>query len=983
MTLKALFPVTQQFQNKNGSNLVGGKIYIYYQGRTSLATTYHDEEGTVVNPNPVLLDNNGRAAVFADTIYSYTIVVCDYYGKELFSQDITLHDAISTAEDVMVIGSNGSVKVDTTTLPNGVQYDLSVNTDIIATKKSVDDVKTDLNTLTGKVDNHTTQIGQIQEDINVIESTVVNKKDKQAELNFNGSATKTVKKITQNANGELNVEFADIDLPQEVPNVEITSEDKSIKVSETTDVQTNTKKFDLSVQDGGTTYSAGDAIDLTNDTISVKYGKGLEITTDNKLQLKVGQGLTLGNDTLELTIKDLATSITDFRTGDVIAVDGPSGTAKMLATNLLKETAENVGNDLEASATSALLPYGKTFSLQKSNLIGLKDGYVESDGTIQSSLQHKYAEIPLGGIKTISVTLPGGDSSSFYAVVYQDESGTWNAKAPLNVGGEIVVSVPVQLGGKLYLNYFSNFGDITFSAEYYKSEEVFASKAFADNKFGSVIKDNAKEIVIVDKGFGSGLELIGNSQFTFNDGYYDNSGYHSSNKHNYVELDPSQIASITVTTSSSSTVHIPLIVKKSGNTYTGYLDANVLGAQTKDFSDVDLAGCRLFVNALTTVSSISVTSADEGTIVEKSVNKLAGAVADERIVMKSNAGLIMPEGLSLGKKLTIDPFAITPYKTGYYIASNGAETHNSNGAYFVFDAHGIKSIKITGSGSGLSSIFHVIIEYPNGERQTWMRTNETSVTITFQKGEIAKIYINRFGGISLSWEIEWYAKQEMIDFDTRTFPNVVRKPFNWSTKKVLVVGDSIAKGFVNGTTITAYTWAYWLNQKLGFASLTNGAVGGATFTDSTYKIKSQLENHHTDDVNLIFIAGGVNDWMIGASYSDVYNAVTEVIAYIKDNYPANTEIIFVTPIEPGGYHLYDKTKRTGLDSLDDIRQAITDAAIANDTDNLISVVDGKTFGFPNIACKSSFISIAFGDRLHPSELGYRNIYAPALLERIG
>lgn len=534
-------------------------------------------------------------------------------------------------------------------------------------------------------------------------------------------------------------------------------------------------------------------------------------------------------------IKDWATTITAFRTGDVIPVDGPQGTAKMSKDDLLRETAENIGNDLDASATSALLPYGKTFALQKSNLIGLKFGYVVSDGTIQSSLLHKYAEIPLGGIKSISVTLPGGGFSDLYAVVYQDEGGVWNAKAPLNVGGEIVVSIPVQLGGKLYLNYFSTFGDITFSVEYYKAD----------------------------------------------------------------------------------------IVKKIG-----------------------------------------------------------GIVADERIVMKSNAGLVMPEGLSLGRKLTIDPFAITPYKAGYYIARNGAETYNSKGAYFVFDVHGIKSIKITGLGLGLSTIFHVIIEYPNGERQTWMQTNETSVTITFQKGEIAKVYINRFEGISLSWEIEWYTKQEMVDFDTRTFPNVVRKPFNWSTKKVLVVGDSIARGFVNGTTVTRYTWSYWLNQKLGFASLTNGAVGGATFTDSTYKIKTQLENHHTDDVNLIFICGGVNDWMIGASYLDVYNAVTEVIGYIKDNYPANTEIIFVTPIEPGGYHLYDKTKRTGLDSLDDIRQAITDAAIANDTDNLISVVDGKTFGFPNVEGKSSFISVAFGDRLHPSELGYRNIYAPALLERI-
>ena len=40
-------------------------------------------------------------------------------------------------------------------------------------------------------------------------------------------------------------------------------------------------------------------------------------------------------------IKDWAVSITSFRTGDVIAVDGPNGTAKMSKDDLLKETAEN------------------------------------------------------------------------------------------------------------------------------------------------------------------------------------------------------------------------------------------------------------------------------------------------------------------------------------------------------------------------------------------------------------------------------------------------------------------------------------------------------------------------------------------------------------------------------------------------------------------------------------------------------------------
>ena len=124
-----------------------------------------------------------------------------------------------------------------------------VNTDIVNLNQSVDDVKTDLNNLTDTVNNHTTQIGGLQTDVESIESSLANKKDKQTELNFNGSATKTIKSITQDVNGVINVEYENIDLPQEVPNVEITSDDNSVNVVESTDVQTNTKSYDISVSD--------------------------------------------------------------------------------------------------------------------------------------------------------------------------------------------------------------------------------------------------------------------------------------------------------------------------------------------------------------------------------------------------------------------------------------------------------------------------------------------------------------------------------------------------------------------------------------------------------------------------------------------------------------------------------------------------------------------------------------------------------------
>src|SRR5574344_506620 len=136
-----------------------------------------------------------------------------------------------------------------------------------ASVKSVDDVKSDLSNLTDDVNTHTTEIGQIKEEVKGIESSLINKKDKQTANTFTGSSTKTVKTITQNANGEMHVEFEDINLPPEVPNVEITSEDNSVQVTETTDVQTNTKTFDLSVTES--VKSKIKDIIISNDTLVI------------------------------------------------------------------------------------------------------------------------------------------------------------------------------------------------------------------------------------------------------------------------------------------------------------------------------------------------------------------------------------------------------------------------------------------------------------------------------------------------------------------------------------------------------------------------------------------------------------------------------------------------------------------------------------------------------------------------------------------
>lgn len=146
---------------------------------------------------------------------------------ELDVEFIDIAGGGSSGSQIEIESPDNSIAVSNETVGSAEKYELSVNTDVVATKESVDEVKTGLNNLTGAVDNHTAQIGQIQEDINGIDSSLTDKKDRQPELTFGGSSIKTVKKITQNANGELDVEFEDINYPD----YNISSPDGSINVS--------------------------------------------------------------------------------------------------------------------------------------------------------------------------------------------------------------------------------------------------------------------------------------------------------------------------------------------------------------------------------------------------------------------------------------------------------------------------------------------------------------------------------------------------------------------------------------------------------------------------------------------------------------------------------------------------------------------------------------------------------------------------------
>lgn len=71
----------------NGSLLVGGQLYSYQAGSTTLQATYSDATLATPNANPTILDAHGSASVWLDPTKNYKLVLQDANGVQQWSQD--------------------------------------------------------------------------------------------------------------------------------------------------------------------------------------------------------------------------------------------------------------------------------------------------------------------------------------------------------------------------------------------------------------------------------------------------------------------------------------------------------------------------------------------------------------------------------------------------------------------------------------------------------------------------------------------------------------------------------------------------------------------------------------------------------------------------------------------------------------------------------------------------------------------------------
>ena len=335
---------TFQFMNVSGKPLVDGYINLYISGTRSKYYAFSDFEGTL-HPFNIPLNALGSAVILVSPAHSYDIYVYNALGTLQMSRyNITPATGEGTViTDVTTLTSkDGTVDIKAN---SSTDYDLSIATKIAELKQYTDQAKNDA------IESANTSIAELND----------KKKDKQDELTFDGSATKTIKKITQYPNGELNVEFADIDLPQEVPNVEITSEDSSVNITTSVDAETNTKTFDLSVnvEDAPTfgRFVANNGLTLT------KTEGNMTLSSDGKIQLKKGKGYHFTirgnyyNDTLYNDLRDI--SFIEYSRNETIPiiVDGTLSTSQAQPFEISFDVAQRTSD----------LNYGIAFSGLTSN----------------------------------------------------------------------------------------------------------------------------------------------------------------------------------------------------------------------------------------------------------------------------------------------------------------------------------------------------------------------------------------------------------------------------------------------------------------------------------------------------------------------------------------------------------------------------------------------------------------------------------------
>ena len=122
-----LYPDTTQLQAKDGHNLTAGWVMVFLAGTDDPATTYADFNGTV-NPQKIVIDDNGRFCAIVDKAKAYRVEVYDSEGMLQWTTEPVwcTGNAGSGMSVTRVISTNGSISVEENIAGTERTYDIGI-----------------------------------------------------------------------------------------------------------------------------------------------------------------------------------------------------------------------------------------------------------------------------------------------------------------------------------------------------------------------------------------------------------------------------------------------------------------------------------------------------------------------------------------------------------------------------------------------------------------------------------------------------------------------------------------------------------------------------------------------------------------------------------------------------------------------------------------------------------------------------------------
>ena len=243
----------QQFLDRNGNPLSGGKLYTYKAGTSNeRIATYKTIGGTFAentNTNPIILDSAGVARLVIEKDKAYKFVLYDRKNNFLYEWDNV--DSGGGQSVYNIEGTDGEI---TATPSTDLQGNLVFKIGIAEPfKQTINGLREDVDELENRVDDISEGLEDAQNDIEGLENSVESleeslseKKDKQEPYSLDVPSNKIVKRISQDANGNVDVELQDI--PEQAGvDVEIESSEGNISVEKSTPV--GKQKFNVNVKD--------------------------------------------------------------------------------------------------------------------------------------------------------------------------------------------------------------------------------------------------------------------------------------------------------------------------------------------------------------------------------------------------------------------------------------------------------------------------------------------------------------------------------------------------------------------------------------------------------------------------------------------------------------------------------------------------------------------------------------------------------------